>query len=592
MNIETTFILGMHRSGTSALVRTLNLLGLAISRDLLVANDFNEAGYWEARQIVRFNDELLAAFDRSWADPKPMPPGWQTSETAARAVPSAAALLEAQFAGQARIVIKDPRLSRVFPVWHKALAERGDSGPACFICCRNPLEVYHSLTARDRLSLEHALHLWMTYLLEAEYHTRGLPRALIHYETLLEDWPRTLGAALAAMDLPAFVNTDGMAGDIDLFIDRAHRHHASTLAEVSAHADVPGLVKDAYALVLRHLPLVEEAEFDRLRRRWQRDWEVLSPGTASSSFAQEIAEWHIERSERLEKEKRIDDAVAASDRAIALRPDLAELHHRKGNLLLRAGRLEEAEAAQRRAIALKDDSPWFHEALARVLERSGPTAAAIETLEKAIECAPETPWLHHRKGILLAKEGRLEEAEAAQRRAIALKDDSPWFHEALAAVLVRMERTGQAMAALERAIERGPEIARLRHRLGNLLLKAGRLEEAEAAQRQAISLDDGPHWFHEGLATVLERMHRTEEAIEALGRAIERAPDVARLCHRKGVLLARLGRFDEAEAAQRQAIAADDRSPWLHEFARSGTRAHGPQRCGHKSHPACCRARS
>lgn len=555
----------MHRSGTSALVRTLNLLGLATPPDMLAANEFNEAGYWEPRQIVRFNDGLLAAFERSWGDPKPMPAGWETSATAVRGVASATTLLQAQFAAQTGIVIKDPRLSRVFPVWRQAVAARGDSRPACFICCRNPLAVYRSLAARDRLGLEHALHLWMTYLLEAEYHTRGLPRAVVHYESLLEDWRRTLRTALGAMHLPALPETDGKAGEIDAFIDRTHRHHTSTLAELSAHSGVPDLVKEAYALIQRDLPLAEEAEFDRLRQRWHREWEALSPGAGPSPFARQIAEWHIETSQRFEEEQKFDDAVAACDSAIALRPDLATLHHRKGNLLLEAGRLQQAEAAQRQAIALKQDSPWFHEALARVLESSGRSAAAIEVLEKAVECAPATPWLHHRQGILLAKAERLEEAERAQRQAIALKQDSPWFYEALAAVLARMERTAEAIEALEGAIERGPEIARLHHRLGVQLLKAGRLAEAEAAQRRAITLDDAPHWFHEGLATVLERSHRSEEAIDTLERAIERAPDVSRLWHRKGVLLARLGRFDEAEAAQRRAIAADDRPFWLHE---------------------------
>jgi len=562
---ETILVLGMHRSGTSALARTLNLLGLAMSHDLLAANEFNEAGYWEARQIVRFNDDLLAAFHRSWGDPKPMPPGWQASGKAASSVAQATALLQAAFAGEARVVVKDPRMSRVFPVWRKALAGRGDSRPACFICCRNPLEVYHSLAVRDRLSLEHALRLWLTYLLEAEYYTRGLPRAVIQYEALLEDWPRTLNSALAAVDLSALASTDARAGEVDKFINREHRHHILAAADVRAHADVPALVKETYALLLRDPRLEDRAEFDRLRQRWQRDWEATSPGIAASSFAQEIAEWHLEKSERFEKEEKFDDALAACDSAIALRPDLAKSHHRKGSVLLKAGRLEEAEKAQRQAIALDDSSPWIRLGLGAVLERLGRTRKAIEALEQAVERAPEIPSLHYRKGVLLAKAGRLEEAEAAQRRAIALKDSSPWFHEALAGVLERMRRNTEAIEALQRAIERGPEIARLHYRKGVLLAKAGRLEEAETAHRQAITRDDRPHWFHEGLANVLERMHRDDEAIEALGRAAERAPDIARLRHRRGVLLARAGRFEEAETAQRRAIALDDRSRWFHD---------------------------
>ena len=41
-------ILGMHRSGTSALTRVLNLLGVELGSELMAAaEDNNETGFWE-----------------------------------------------------------------------------------------------------------------------------------------------------------------------------------------------------------------------------------------------------------------------------------------------------------------------------------------------------------------------------------------------------------------------------------------------------------------------------------------------------------------------------------------------------------------
>ena len=59
---EFVLILGMHRSGTSALARVLNLAGLRLSTDLLEPNQDNPLGYWEAKNIVRINNQLLQQF--------------------------------------------------------------------------------------------------------------------------------------------------------------------------------------------------------------------------------------------------------------------------------------------------------------------------------------------------------------------------------------------------------------------------------------------------------------------------------------------------------------------------------------------------
>ena len=53
-------ILGMHRSGTSALTRVLNLLGAAVPKNLLPGRDENDLGFWESEDLMTVHDELLA----------------------------------------------------------------------------------------------------------------------------------------------------------------------------------------------------------------------------------------------------------------------------------------------------------------------------------------------------------------------------------------------------------------------------------------------------------------------------------------------------------------------------------------------------
>src|SRR5437763_425787 len=69
-------VLGMHRSGTSAMTRTLSLLGAALPKDVMQARSDNPIGFWEPQKVADLNDEILHALDSDWDDvfafrPKP-----------------------------------------------------------------------------------------------------------------------------------------------------------------------------------------------------------------------------------------------------------------------------------------------------------------------------------------------------------------------------------------------------------------------------------------------------------------------------------------------------------------------------------------
>src|SRR5688572_33259510 len=70
--------LGMHRSGTSLVSRTLNLLGVQLGSDerLLPPNEENPKGYWEQRSFVNLNDEMLERFGGRWVEHAAFPPSW------------------------------------------------------------------------------------------------------------------------------------------------------------------------------------------------------------------------------------------------------------------------------------------------------------------------------------------------------------------------------------------------------------------------------------------------------------------------------------------------------------------------------------
>ena len=52
-------VCGMHRTGTSAVARTVNLLGADITNDLIEPGTDNIRGYWESKGVVQAHEQLF-----------------------------------------------------------------------------------------------------------------------------------------------------------------------------------------------------------------------------------------------------------------------------------------------------------------------------------------------------------------------------------------------------------------------------------------------------------------------------------------------------------------------------------------------------
>jgi hypothetical protein len=76
----------MHRSGTSATARVVNLLGADIAGNLVagIPGD-NDRGFWESHATYRLHDRLFAALNSAWDDPYPLPDGWWKTDAAREA---------------------------------------------------------------------------------------------------------------------------------------------------------------------------------------------------------------------------------------------------------------------------------------------------------------------------------------------------------------------------------------------------------------------------------------------------------------------------------------------------------------------------
>jgi len=177
-------VLGMHRSGTSALAGMLHHLGVALGDRLMAATPDNPRGYWEHADIVAVHERLMAALGWGWDDIRSLPAGFERQEPARVARNTLTAILTRDFAGAPLWGLKDPRLCRLMPLWTELFADERVE-PRYLLAVRHPLDVAESLAARDGISAAWAALLWLGHLLDAERATRGAKRVIVHYEDLI-----------------------------------------------------------------------------------------------------------------------------------------------------------------------------------------------------------------------------------------------------------------------------------------------------------------------------------------------------------------------------------------------------------------------
>jgi hypothetical protein len=246
---KALFVLGMHRSGTSAMTGILNHLGVYLGQNLLAPTKDNPKGYWENRDVVVIHCELMMALDRKWQDIRPMPDGWQNGKFAKNTQNELAKVLKREFTNVKLWGLKDPRLCRLMPLWFPLLQEL-NVDLSFILMIRSPAEVAASLAVRNEMSWEKAQILWLRYVLEAEEASRGYPRSIVHYRELVEDprgWFKVVRRLSKELKVTWPISTAAAATEIDNFLSPELRHHnQEEILAKNSLIDLVGEVEEAF----------------------------------------------------------------------------------------------------------------------------------------------------------------------------------------------------------------------------------------------------------------------------------------------------------------------------------------------------------
>jgi hypothetical protein len=357
---KAILVLGMHRSGTSALGGVVNALGAAGPQNLMPANHANPKGYWESVPLNLANDELLASADSSWHDWRQLNAQWMHSHAVERHHHKIKAIIASEFGDEPLIFVKDPRICRFVAFMSSILSELHVDTVA-FLPVRNPLEVAYSLKRRDDLSLPKSFLLWLRHVLEAEYHSRHMPRYFLRYERFLIDWRNHMDRAAEKTGIAWPAHSDRSDVWIEQFLTTDLRHERCSGEDLQNYPGVAPLIRVTYGVLTAMADHGDSPELrsqlDLVRAKFSEGCDLFGTAVAVEEVAAEqlrgtigmllaerdaLARSSSSEIERLMAER---DALARSNRGATLERDaLARdrdtlLAHRKALLASSSWRL-------------------------------------------------------------------------------------------------------------------------------------------------------------------------------------------------------------------------------------------------------------
>jgi hypothetical protein len=216
---KCVLILGMHRSGTSCLAGSLQQHGVHLGK-VFEQNPHNKKGNRENADIMKLNDDLLAANGGSWDRP-PAIILWNEEHEKTRDT----IIQEFVNSGNQIWGFKDPRNLITLEFWMDGLSNTDVRLVGSY---RHPLLAAKSLNARNNMPMENGMWLWEIYnnkLMEL-YSKSNFP--ILSFDVDVEEYQRAIHRVLDYLAIPSAKTTQ------ELFFDESLRH-----AEVarSAHSE-------------------------------------------------------------------------------------------------------------------------------------------------------------------------------------------------------------------------------------------------------------------------------------------------------------------------------------------------------------------
>lgn len=241
-------VLGMHRSGTSAITRGLQVLGVSLGDSLMPPmENINNKGFWEDADLNALNVEMLAAVGSDWHFLAPI----ESEDVGVlrkqgyflRAVD----LLLRKVGSASVFGLKDPRMAKLLPFW-SVVFDHCQFSVSYVMAVRHPLSVIQSLKKRDGFEAEKSYFLWLGYVVAALSGMVTRKSVIVDYDLLMQSPGNELQRIARRLDLS--VDQTELQDYKSEFLDKALRHTFFDLNDLLLDNVCPPLVREMYTELL------------------------------------------------------------------------------------------------------------------------------------------------------------------------------------------------------------------------------------------------------------------------------------------------------------------------------------------------------
>jgi hypothetical protein len=271
-------VLGVGRSGTSAITRGLGALGVDLGNRLRSATRLkNPTGFYEDTDLLRINKRLKRILDVRGESVRLLPSDWWRQPSVEELHTEAVATILRRFGDCPLWGYKYARTLRFMPFWVRVFEAAGVDA-RYLMAIRNPLSVARSRARLDpwRGTQEQSDLEWLVNVVPYFSEVRERPFVVVDFDLFMADPAAQLERVARGLDLPVGAQTQAAVRAFgDEFLDPSLRHSRHGTDDLDRDSRVNGLTRVAYRWMYRLAVDGIDRQSPEIWREWQQIEEQL-----------------------------------------------------------------------------------------------------------------------------------------------------------------------------------------------------------------------------------------------------------------------------------------------------------------------------
>ena len=238
-------ILGMHRSGTSVLSRSMKTLGFDYGDKHGPAGFDNPKGFFEDTDLVALNEAILHEIQHTWDSPLFL--SNDHLKTINKIYFKKAKRLIDFKIKNGITCFKDPRITKLIKFWEPVFSSI-DTDTYYLLSIRHPLSIAESLSKRNNTSFIHSSLMWTDYYISVLEIVDWKQLSIIDYDLFIKNPTKVLNRLSQA--IKAKVNFEELELFKRDFLTNKLTHSSFKLSDMKNLKDF-SLAKDIYSYLLK-----------------------------------------------------------------------------------------------------------------------------------------------------------------------------------------------------------------------------------------------------------------------------------------------------------------------------------------------------